>query len=275
MKQAPIRIVTTLRTGSCPEGRVIEDRVLKPISPAERKLGVKDELTEWYHTYGSVRPVRRIADRHYERRIRKPRPEPIPHDPPKELQQEIYDEMRGHFALVALDLARSKVIRPSELKDVEHELFRAAIEELPKWDPAKSSRKSFLYEATAMNKYDVIRRLNSTKQKINYKTIAISNAPVADDAASSPSLEIKEVSVEQIPDASPRSIGRLEFLLTFHDFAAMLDPDELLSLDYLLNDYEGTEVAELTGMRYTTWRKKVLESLQMKAECCGFSPHNR
>lgn len=176
---------------------MIEDRILKPIRSAERKLGVKDELTERYRTYGSVRPVRRVADRHRERVRRQPHEERIPHDPPKELQQEIYDEMHGHFALVALDLARSKVINASEIK------------------------------------------------------------------------------AEQLPDTSPRSIGRLEFELALHDLAAMLDPDELLALDYLLQGYEGTEVAELMGQRYTTWRKNILESLQMKAECCGFYPHNK
>lgn len=275
MKQAPIRIVTYIRTGSCPEGRVIEDRILKPITSAERKLGVKDELAEWYRAHGSVRPVRRVGDRHRERVRRQPREERIPHDPPKEIQQEIYDEMRGHFALVALDLARSKVINASEIKDVEHELFRAAIEELPKWDPAKSPRRLFLYEATAMNKLDVIRRLNSTTQKINYQTTPISNAPIADEATACDGLEVREIKAEQLPDTSPRSIGRLEFELALHDLAAMLDPDELLALDYLLQGYEGTEVADLMGQRYTTWRKNILESLQMKAECCGFYPHNK
>ena len=40
----PVRIVTTMRTGSCPEGYVTEDRTLRPLTKAERKAGKPDEL---------------------------------------------------------------------------------------------------------------------------------------------------------------------------------------------------------------------------------------
>ena len=273
MTQAPIRVITYLRTGSCSEGRVIEDRVLKPITTAERKRGVKDELTEWYRTYGCVRHVRRVGDRHRERVRRQPREERIPHDPPKEIQVEVYNEMRAHLHLVALDLANSQVIGFSEIDDLEHELFRAAIEELPNWNPEKSSRRTFLYEVVAANKYDVIRNLNRLKRQGDYHCIPITNTPL--EEADIPPQRSPAVSTETIPERGPTSIQKLEFELALKEFSAMLDPDELLSLDYLLQGYEGTEVAEKMGRKYTTWRKGILESLQMKAERCGFYPHNK
>ena len=37
-------MTTTLRTSSCPEGRVIEDRIISLLSAKDRKAGKKDEL---------------------------------------------------------------------------------------------------------------------------------------------------------------------------------------------------------------------------------------
>lgn len=276
MTQAPIRIVTTLRTGSCPEGRVIEDRVLKPITPAERKQGVKDELTEWYRTFGSVRPVRRTRSRRFYEHHPKTSSKPQ-NDPPEVVQQSVYDEMHVHFQFVALDLANSGIINAADVPDVVHELFRAAIDSLPDWDPNKSTRKTYLYETTALNKIDVIRSFNSQKRQGTYRSVPITNASVNETVSISADNASREDSIsnEAITERSPTSIQKLEFELALKEFAAMLDPDELLSLDYLLQGYEGTEVAEKMGRKYTTWRKSILESLQMKAECCGFYPHNK
>ncbi len=163
----PVRIVTTMRTGSCPEGYVTEDRTLRPLTKAERKAGKPDELKEWYATHGSVRPVRRVH-RHQPDKIRPPRPEPVPNDPPKEVQDEVYREIVGNLRRVSLDLARSQFISYSDIADMEHELFRAAIDDLPKWDPAKASRKTYLYEVTATNKIDAVRSLNAKKAQGGY-----------------------------------------------------------------------------------------------------------
>ena len=91
----PVRLVTTIRTGSCPEGYVTQDRILRPLTKAERKAGKPDELKEWYATYGSVHP-RRNPHRRQPDKVRPPRPEPVPNDPPKEVQDEVYKEIGGY-----------------------------------------------------------------------------------------------------------------------------------------------------------------------------------
>lgn len=272
----PIRIVTRLRTSADPEvGLLIEDRILRPLTAAERKAGKKDELAEWYRTFGCVRPVRR-RHRRQPGRPRVERTDPIPNDPPKELQEEIYAEMKNHFHFVALDLARAKIISLSDLKDVEHDLFRAVIDELPKWNPERASRRTFLYEATATTKADVIRALNARKRKADFTRLSIVNVPVTEvDGADEPdTMRPGTVSAETIPERAPSSVEKLELRLALIDFVAMLDPDEVLTLDYLLQGFEGTEVAQMMSRKYTTWRKSILESLQLKAICCGFEPHH-
>lgn len=271
----PIRIVSTLRTGSCPEGHVIQDRVLKPLSAQERKAGVKDELKEWYQIFGCVRPCRRNRRRQLDK-VRPPRPQPLQNDPPKDVQTEVYHEMRGHFNFVARDLARSGFISQSDVPDVEHDLFRAAIDDLPKWDPEKSSRRTYLYEATAMNKIDIVRALNAKKRQGDYTRLSITNCPSSEtDAGDSNSVPPDgTVSVETIAERVP-SIDALEFKLDFDVFVAMLEADELLALDYLLADIPQMKVAELMQINRCTWRRTILESLQMKAAFCGFAPHRR
>lgn len=269
---SPVRIVTTVRTGSCPEGYVTEDRTLRPLTKAERKAGKPDELKEWYATYGSVRSCRRPHRRQPDK-IRPPRPEPVPNDPPKEVQDEVYREIGGNLRRVSLDLARSQFISFSDIADMEHELFRAAIDDLPKWDPAKASRKTYLYEATATNKIDAVRALNAKKAQGGYTHVSITGGPVPDgsEGVEPPSGEISE----EVLEDRASSIEAFEFRIDFDAFAAMLESDELLALDYLLSDFTQEEVAGLMGIPRCTWRRTILESLQMKAAFCGFAPHRR
>ena len=268
----PVRLVTTIRTGSCPEGYVTQDRILRPLTKAERKAGKPDELKEWYATYGSVHPHRNPHRRQPDK-VRPPRPAPVPNDPPKEVQDEVYKEIGGNLRRVSLDLARSQFISYSDIADMEHELFRAAIDDLPKWDPEKSSRKTYLYEATAANKIDAVRSLNAKKAQGGYTHVSITGGPVPEgcDGVEPPSGEISE---EVLADRAS-SIEAFEFRLDFDAFAAMLDTDELLALDYLLADFTQEEVAGMMGIRRCTWRRTILDSLQAKAEFCGFKPHRR
>lgn len=272
---APVRVVTTLRTGSCPDGYVTQDRTLRPLTRNERKAGKRDELKEWYGTYGCVRPCRRQHRRQPEK-MRSPRQEPIPNNPPKDVQEEVYAEIRSHLRLVALDLARGQFISYSDIADMEHELFRSAIDELPKWDPSKASRKTYLYEVTALNKIDAVRSLNAKKRQGDYTRLSITGGPAVEKADGCEGNEPQGqfVSEESIADRT-RTIERFEFLLDFYTFMAMLEDDERLALDYLLADFTQEEIAKMMGIHRCTWRRTILESLQMKAAFCGFAPHRR
>ena len=63
--------------------------------------------------------------------------------------------------------------------------------------------------------------------------------------------------------------------MDFDVFVAMLEADELLALDYLLADIPQMKVAELMQINRSTWRRTILESLQMKAAYCGFTPRTQ
>lgn len=271
----PVRIVTTLRTSSCPEGRVIEDRIIAPLSAKDRRAGKKDELREWYRTFGCVRPERRQHRRQLEK-IRQPRKQAVQSNPSKDVQTEVYRELHDHLNRVATDLARQKVISYSDIEDVVHDLFRAAIDDLPRWNPEKSSRKTFLYESTALNKIDIVRKLNARKRQADYTKLSISTESASSDAMHDASGvgESGSVSEETIPETHS-SFRDLEFRLALHDLIERLDADELLALDYLLQEFTQDETAMLMGYKRCTWRRNVLESIQMKAELCGFKPHKK
>ena len=272
---APVRVVTTLRTGSCPDGYVTQDRTLRPLTRSERKAGVPDELKTWYDTYGCVRPGRRFH-RRQPGKDRPPRQEAVQHNPSVYEQEEVYEEIRSHLRLVALDLARGGFIRYSDVPDMEHDLFRSAIDELPKWDPSKASRKTYLYEVTALNKIDAVRNLNAKKRQGDYTRLSITGGPAVEKADGCEGLEPQGwcVSEESIPDRAA-TIERFEFMLDFYTFMAMLEDDERLALDYLLAEFSQDEIAKMMGIHRCTWRRTILESLQMKAAFCGFAPHRR
>ena len=101
-------------------------------SPSELENAAADELKAWYDTYGCVRPGRRFH-RRQPGKDRPPRQEAVQHNPSVYEQEEVYEEIRSHLRLVALDLARGGFIRYSDVPDMEHDLFRSAIDELPKW----------------------------------------------------------------------------------------------------------------------------------------------
>jgi hypothetical protein len=63
--------------------------------------------------------------------------------------------------------------------------------------------------------------------------------------------------------------------MAFHDLIERLDADELLALDYLLAEFPHEEIAKMMGLTRPTWRRTVLESIQMKAELCGFIPRKK
>lgn len=265
---APIRVVTTLRTGSCPEGYVTLDRTLRPLTRSECKAGVPNELKEWYDTYGCVHPGRRQRRRQPEKE-RPPRQKSVQYDPSVYEQEEVYAEICSHLHLVALDLARGRFIRYSDVSDMEHDLFRAAIDELPKWDPSKSSRKTYLYEVTALNKIDAVRNLNAKKRQGDYTRLSITGGPAVEKVDGGDGLEPQGrcVSEESIPDRAA-TVERLEFAMDFRAFLAMLEDDERLALDYLLAEFSQDEIAGMMGIHRSTWRRTILESLQMKAAFC-------
>lgn len=273
MSLAPIRVVTRLRTGNCPEGVVTSDRIMKPITPEERRAGVRDELREWYRIYGSLYPTRRTHRRHWYGDQRKSvKLERIPNDPPIEIQQTVWDEMQNHFRFVALDLVRSGVISESEIEDVVHDFFRQAIEVLPAWNPELGCLKTFLYEATAANKIDYIRARGAKCNEPNYTRLSIVNhIDATDDHGGVGRANAGVVNAGCIPE-TVNSVAKLEVYCAIRELAALLDADERLALDYLLAEFEGKEISKMMNMPYSTWRRTVLESLQMKAELCGICP---
>ena len=270
----PIHIVTTLRTGTCPDGYVIQDRVIMPLTKRERDEGQHNELKEWYNVYGEVQP-RHCPHRRQPSKVRPPRQKPVPNDPPKEVQEEVYKEMKRHFDLVAFDLARTKVINYADVPDMAHDLFRMAIKELPKWNPAKASRKTYLYKVTADNKIDIARALNAKKRGGDASRVSITAAPsAAEEDADYNALQAGAVSEEIIPNEAT-TVERLEFKMSLFDFLSMLDADELLVLQYLISEVSEKDIAKMMGLNRSSLRRGILESLEMKATYCGIVPYGR
>ena len=70
------------------------------------------------------------------------------------------------------------------------------------------------------------------------------------------------------------AIAKMEFAWAYDDLVALLDADERLALDYLLRDYDQSDIADWMDCTLMTFRRHILRSLQAKAVFCGFEPCN-
>ena len=201
-----IRVRTYLRTGS--GARLVEDRILRPITPAERKSGVKDEYGAYIATYGEPGAGRRRP-----RRVAYINDEGCGSDvslnmklsqegtPSKEDQAMIHKMMRPHLALVARDLARGGIISYSDLHDMEMALFVVCRDSLADWDPNRAG------SATA----NFVAEQKCQKRAHSYRHLAIVNAPAEseEDDETAKAAFSDAISVEAIPDRM--AIAKMEF----------------------------------------------------------------
>ena len=142
--KAPIRVRTYLRTGS--GTRLVEDKVLRPLTAAERKRGVYDEYRAYVAAYGEPgagrRRPRRVAyikqDQGCGSNTNLDMKLTEDGMPSQSDQEAVYKLMQPHLKLVARNLAMGGIITYSEVRDMEDALFVVCRDSLPKWDPAKA-----------------------------------------------------------------------------------------------------------------------------------------
>ena len=279
--KTPILVRTYLRTGS--GTWLVEDKVLRPLTAAERKRGVYDEYRAFVAAHGEPgagrRRPRRVAY------IKKDQgcgtgtslDMKLAEDgmPSQSDQESVYRLMQPHLKLVARSLAMCGTITYSEVRDMETALFEVCRDSMLKWDPAKAGLKTFLYECVASATANYVAERKCQKRAYSYRHFAIVNSPVEsdgdyDDAAKESFSDA--ISMEAIPDR--KAIARMEFEWAYSELVALLDADERLALDYLLRDYDQSTVADWMGCSLMWFRRHILRSLQAKAELCGFVPHN-
>lgn len=274
-----IRVRTFLRTGS--GEHLVSDRILRPLTAAERRQGRRDELRDYLETHG-LPGAKHKGKRRYKPSARDMDSETVSQlnmaldqsgAPSKEDQEAIYKMMRSHLSLVAHDLAASGTISFSDVHDAEMQFFCVCRDSLAKWDPAKAGLKTFLYECVATAKLDFVKSIKREKRSFSHKHIPIENEATDCDAEAGRDDSLSgTVNAEALSDR--HALERMEFMWAFHDFTALLDPDEKLALDYLLRDHTQEEVARWMGCTLMQFRRHILQSLQMKAVLCGFTPHN-
>jgi hypothetical protein len=279
--KAPIRVRTYLRTGS--GTRLVEDKVLRPLTAAERKRGVYDEYRAYVAAYGEPgagrRRPRRVAyikqDQGCGSNTNLDMKLTEDGMPSQSDQEAVYKLMQPHLKLVARNLAMGGIITYSEVRDMEDALFVVCRDSLPKWEPAKAGLKTFLYECVASATANYVAEQKCQKRAYSYRHFAIVNSPVEsegdDDDAAKESFS-DAISIEAIPDR--KAIARMEFDWAYNELVALLDADERLALDYLLRDYDQSTVADWMSCTVMWFRRHILRSLQAKAELCGFVPHN-
>lgn len=274
-----IHIRTYLRTGSGES--LVEDRVLHPLTAGERRQGIRDELREYIEKHG-IPGTKRKGKRRYKPSAREldcgadtSLNTAFDADgvPSTEDQEAMYKMMRSHLSLVASDLAASGVISFSDVQDAEMQFFGVCRDSLAKWDPQKASLKTFLYECVANAKLDFVKSIKRAKRSFSHTHIPIENEATDGDAEAGRDDSLNgTVNEEALCDR--HALERMEFMWALHDFVALLEPDEKLALDYLLHDHTQEETARWMGCTLMQFRRHILQSLQMKAVLCGFTPHN-
>ena len=274
-----IRVRTYLRTGS--GEHLVSDRILRPLTAAERRQGQRDELRDYLEAHG-LPGARRKGKRRYKPSTRAEDSETVSQmnmalnpdgAPSAEDQESIYKMMRSHLSLVAHDLAASGIISFSDIHDAEMQFFCVCRDSLAKWDPEKAGLKTFLYECVANAKLDFVKSIKRAKRSFSHTHIPIENEATDGDAEAGRDDSLNgTVNEEALCDR--HALERMEFIWALHDFVALLDPDEKLALDFLLHDHTQDETARWMGCTLMQFRRHILQSLQMKAVLCGFTPHN-
>ena len=273
-----IRIRTCLRTGS--GERLVEDRILRPLTSEERRRGVRDELREYIAEHGvpgarrksgKCRPRLRERDPGCGTRLdMKFGPDGAPS---KADQEAMYRLMRAHLGRVAYDLAASGAIGRDDIHDAEMELFAACRDSLKGWNPERAGLKTFLYERVASAKLDYLRYLKREKRAFSHPHLHMVSDPSDEDAGqASPASFSGTVGAESIADR--HALEKMLFAWALSDLEAFLDADERLALDYLLQGCTQEETARWMSCTLMQFRRRILQSIQMKAVLCGFEPHN-
>ena len=271
-----VRLRTYMRTGA--GERLVEDRILRPLTPEERRAGKRDELREYITVFGAPG-----AKRIHGRRWRAPRDEGSDVElnmrfdpegmPSVEDQTTMYEMMKPHLHRVARDLALSGVISVSDIPDVEQDFFGVCRDSLKNWDPARASLKTYLYERIASAKIDFVRYLKREKRQFVHQHLGIVAKAWGDvDAPAEPSDFARTIVPCVIPDR--HALERMLYAWALSDFLEFLDPDERLALDYLLHEHTQEQIAAWMSCTLMQFRRKILQSIQMKAVHCGFEPHN-
>lgn len=266
MNTPSIRVNVYLRGGDCQKDRLISTRILRPLTNLERRAGLRDEYSEWVETYGVNNNRRRKqGDRH--RHVHEQSDAPQSHtDIPEELQLEIYKEMLPSYRYVARRLLLSGAILECDMDFVIASMQDICRDALPDFDPSKSSRKSFLRNVLDRKVASLLRKLNAKKRKCNGQPLSI--------VAGMDDLDVKADSVHISEEvlADPRSLQGLEFNLTWRDLENLCDPDERLALHMLYTGHTPAEVSGRLRLSDSTFRRRVLGSLQLKCDFVGFSP---
>ncbi len=275
---SPIRVRTYMRTGS--GERLVDDRILRPLTKDERRQGVRDAYREYIAEFGVPGAKRRKS-----RSRRRVRDEGCGQDtelnmmfdsegvPSKEDQETMYEMMKHHLKRVACDLAATGVIRQDDIPDAESEFFIVCRDSLKNWDPSRAGLKTFLYERVASAKIDYVRYVKREKRAFNYTHLHIAARPSdCDEDQSNPASFSTMIDPDVLSDR--HALEKMLFAWSLADLIEFLDADERLALDYLLQDYTQEETAKWMSCTLMQFRRHVLQSLQMKAVNCGFEPCN-
>lgn len=270
----PIRVRTYWRTGS--GTKLVEDKVLTPLTAAERKAGVRDEYGEYVARFGNPgsSPKERHRGPEY---IREGNPElnlrlkdgDIPSD---EDQKAIYRLMKPHLMRLSWDLVQSGLIGKSDMEDMAMRLFCSCCVEFHKWNPEKASLKTYLYQVAASEVCDFARSFSYAKREFPSVHLGIENRLEDDEDMSSATGNQGTVCLETLP--MRKALDAMLFQWAYDDLLELLDADELLAFDYLVNDYTQEEIAGMMRCSVASFRRHILRSIQLKADLCGFTPHN-
>lgn len=266
--KSPILTRSVLRTSSCPEGKVISETVLRPLSAEERRAGKRDEYTAWVSRFGDGTSIRHKEWRGHAVEKTEPAEEEKHADLPEELQLEIYREMLPRFKCIARQLIDQGVLQKCDREEMFDILFEFCRDAMPGFDPEKSSRTTFLWNVLERKRASLLRKLSAKKRQGTLTSIAVASRQDDDESVEGD----RTFSEEDLAD--PRSIEGMIFNWAWSDLENLCAPDERLALHMLYCGYTPAEVASRLKLTPSTFRRTVHGPLQLKCDCVGFSPRH-
>lgn len=141
LKKTPVRVRVYVRNGTHPDGVLVKDHVLRPLTKEQRKNGEPDLLAEYASTFGRV-----SAPRYVERNREKPFDalawrdvwDDCYGDIPEEVQLDIWNRMRPYYWSIAKLMSGDGVVSKEDEESLVHLMHSYVVDHVWRFDQSKS-----------------------------------------------------------------------------------------------------------------------------------------
>lgn len=268
LKRIPRIVRTYVNGGPLSGGVLVSERVLRPLTAAERKAGVRDELAEHVAKYGRISAPRGSG------RVRTHDPEcddvaettASYQEPPESLQLQIWKAMESYYYAIAIMMARDGNIGDADIEQMVYAMHAYVISKIERYDPThehdpadENPFDTFCKQQARDFRVEYIRRQSALKRGGGVTMLSLVGGFKGTEEAEDRRGRISE---EAIPGSR-----RWEEDLFWRDLnsflATVLTVQERVALKDLYDGETQEDTAKKLNLTLATFRRRILGPIQL------------